>query len=132
MYLKQYMNREVVEGHDFAGEVIEQYRHPDEGPLVQCDRCSDGHHEMNFWAIFRQALALEEDSTLLVFVCLLMSTTLVPLASLDQIEKTPSGQDGLPSDIEEDLKAFGCKLIHEAGILLKQFAISDLVPPPSH
>ena len=54
----------------------------------------------------------------------LMSAALVPLASLSQIERTPSGEDGLPADLEDDLKAFGCKLIHQAGILLKQFEFS--------
>jgi hypothetical protein len=52
-----------------------------------------------------------------------MSAALVPLASLAQIEKTPSREDGLAADLEDDLKAFGCKLIHQAGILLKQFVL---------
>ncbi|KAF4615362.1 hypothetical protein D9613_003260 [Agrocybe pediades] len=46
--------------------------------------------------------------------------TLYPLASISQIEKTPSREDGIPEDLEEDLRAYGCKLIHEAGILLQQ------------
>ncbi|KAG9318262.1 cyclin-like protein [Chiua virens] len=45
---------------------------------------------------------------------------LVPLATLAQIERTPSCEDGIPPELEEDLRAFGCKLIHEAGVLLKQ------------
>ncbi|KDR81758.1 hypothetical protein GALMADRAFT_59351 [Galerina marginata CBS 339.88] len=45
---------------------------------------------------------------------------LYPLASLSQIEKTPSRDDGIPEELEEDLRAYGCKLIHQAGILLKQ------------
>ncbi|KAG1774313.1 cyclin-like protein [Suillus placidus] len=49
-----------------------------------------------------------------------MPADLVPLASTSQIERTPSREDGIPPDLEEDLRAFGCKLIHEAGILLKQ------------
>ncbi|KAJ7756882.1 cyclin-like protein [Mycena maculata] len=49
-----------------------------------------------------------------------MSTALYPLASLAQIESTPSRADGIPPDLEEDLRAYGCKLIHQAGILLKQ------------
>ncbi|KAF5372966.1 hypothetical protein D9758_001680 [Tetrapyrgos nigripes] len=49
-----------------------------------------------------------------------MSTTFYPLASLSQIESTPSREDGIPADLEEDLRAYGCKLIQEAGILLKQ------------
>ncbi|RPD66012.1 cyclin-like protein, partial [Lentinus tigrinus ALCF2SS1-6] len=49
-----------------------------------------------------------------------MSTSLYPLASLAQIEKTPSREDGIPEDLELDLRAYGCKLIHEAGVLLRQ------------
>ncbi|KAJ8581693.1 cyclin-like protein [Rhizopogon salebrosus TDB-379] len=49
-----------------------------------------------------------------------MPADLVPLASTSQIEHTPSKENGIPADLEEDLRAFGCKLIHEAGILLKQ------------
>jgi hypothetical protein len=45
---------------------------------------------------------------------------LYPLASLSQFHSTPSTQDGVPSDIEEDLRAYGCRLIHQAGILLNQ------------
>lgn len=51
-----------------------------------------------------------------------MSVSLYPLASLEQIEETPSRKDGIPSDLEDDLRAYGCKLIHQAGILLKQYA----------
>ena len=50
-----------------------------------------------------------------------MGSTLYPLASLEQIERTPSREDGIPEDLEEDLRAYGCKLIHQAGILLKQY-----------
>lgn len=50
-----------------------------------------------------------------------MPADLVPLDSTSQIERTPSREDGIPADLEEDLRAFGCKLIHEAGILLKQY-----------
>ena len=50
-----------------------------------------------------------------------MSTSLYPLASLAQIEKTPSREDDIPEDLELDLRAYGCKLIHEAGILLRQW-----------
>ncbi|KIJ44223.1 hypothetical protein M422DRAFT_60068 [Sphaerobolus stellatus SS14] len=49
-----------------------------------------------------------------------MSTHLYPLASLSQIERTPSREDGIPPELEEDLRAYGCKLIQQAGILLKQ------------
>ncbi len=56
---------------------------------------------------------------------------LYPLASLSQIQSTPSAQDGVPHSIEEDLRAYGCKLIHQAGILLNQSVIfsSQLVTP---
>ncbi|TFK29773.1 cyclin-like protein [Coprinopsis marcescibilis] len=55
-----------------------------------------------------------------------MATVFYPLASLSQIEKSPSRQDGVPADLEEDLRTYGCKLIHQAGILLhqKQVAIA--------
>ncbi|KAI6043070.1 cyclin-like protein [Pisolithus marmoratus] len=49
-----------------------------------------------------------------------MTPTLVPLATHSQIANTPSREDGLPQEMEEDLRAFGCKLIHQAGILLNQ------------
>lgn len=50
-----------------------------------------------------------------------MSAALHPLASLSQIEHTPSRSDGIPYELEEDLRAYGCKLVHQAGILLKQY-----------
>ena len=55
-----------------------------------------------------------------------MSTQLYPLASLTQIEKTPSREDGIPAELEEDLRAYGCKLIQQAGILLKQYVAANL------
>jgi hypothetical protein len=54
-----------------------------------------------------------------------MGSTLYPLASLEQIERTPSREDGIPEDLEEDLRAYGCKLIHQAGILLKQYVFTS-------
>ena len=51
---------------------------------------------------------------------LAMAANLQPLASLANIERTPSREDGIPQELEEDLRAYGCKLIHQAGILLKQ------------
>lgn len=50
-----------------------------------------------------------------------MSVDLYPLASLEQIENTPSRLDGIPAELEEDLRICGCKLIAEAGVLLKQY-----------
>ncbi|TFK42744.1 cyclin-like protein [Crucibulum laeve] len=47
-------------------------------------------------------------------------SALYPLASLSQIENTPSKQHGMPEDLEEDLRAYGCKLIVQAGRLLHQ------------
>lgn len=49
-----------------------------------------------------------------------MTPTLVPLATFSQIANTPSREDGLPQELEQELRAFGCKLIHQAGILLNQ------------
>ena len=54
-----------------------------------------------------------------------MGSILYPLASLEQIERTPSREDGIPEDLEEDLRAYGCKLIHQAGILLKQYVFTS-------
>ncbi|KAF8312742.1 cyclin-like protein [Cantharellus anzutake] len=45
---------------------------------------------------------------------------LQPLASPEQAKETPSMTDGLPRELEEDLRAYGCKLIQQAGLLLKQ------------
>ncbi|KAJ7582605.1 cyclin-like protein [Mycena floridula] len=49
-----------------------------------------------------------------------MSRTHYPLASLTQVEKTPSNLDGIPHELEQDLRIYGCKLIQQAGSLLKQ------------
>jgi hypothetical protein len=57
-----------------------------------------------------------------------MSVELYPLATLEQIENTPSKQDGIPGELEEDLRAYGCKLIHQAGVLLKQYVHLRLSP----
>jgi len=57
---------------------------------------------------------------------------LYPLASLSQIQSTPSAQDDVPHDIEEDLRAFGCKLVHQAGILLNQCVSSLTSLTPTH
>ncbi|KAG8686902.1 hypothetical protein FRC09_013854 [Ceratobasidium sp. 395] len=49
-----------------------------------------------------------------------MSTIPYPLASLSQISQTPSRTDGIPEDVEEGMRAYGCKMIQQAGLLLKQ------------
>ena len=49
-----------------------------------------------------------------------MEPDVAPLASLSQIQQTPSRTDGVPPELEEDLRAYGAKLIQQAGILLKQ------------
>ncbi|KAF8590458.1 cyclin-like protein [Ramaria rubella] len=49
-----------------------------------------------------------------------MSSHLYPLATLAQIAKTPSKEDGIPQEVEDELRTYGCKLIQQAGILLKQ------------
>ena len=41
-----------------------------------------------------------------------------PLATLAQVLSTPSSQDGLPAEVESDLRVAGCTLIQEAGIML--------------
>lgn len=47
--------------------------------------------------------------------------SLVPLASLSQIQATPSTADGISIDLEHDLRTYGCRLINQAGHLLNQF-----------
>lgn len=42
-----------------------------------------------------------------------------PLASIQQIYASRSRKDGVPADIEEDLRVVGCMLIQEVGILLE-------------
>lgn len=51
-----------------------------------------------------------------------MEITYTPLATIEQIRETPSQKDGIPADLEEDLRAYGAKLIQQAGLLLKQYA----------
>jgi hypothetical protein len=51
-----------------------------------------------------------------------MSSIITPLATLSQIEQTPSNEDGIPSTLEDDLRTLGCQLIQQAGVLLKQYA----------
>ncbi|KAI8143483.1 cyclin-like protein [Fennellomyces sp. T-0311] len=41
------------------------------------------------------------------------------IASVEQIEQTPSRKDGISEDLEETLRNFGCEFIQSAGILLK-------------
>ncbi|WVQ74827.1 hypothetical protein IAR50_004434 [Cryptococcus sp. DSM 104548] len=42
-----------------------------------------------------------------------------PLATLQQTVSTPSALDGVPSDVEGDLRVAGCMLIQEAGVMMK-------------
>ncbi len=49
-----------------------------------------------------------------------MEPDVTPLASLAQIQETPSARDGIPQDLEDDLRAYGAKMIQQAGVLLKQ------------
>lgn len=55
-----------------------------------------------------------------------MSLILTPLATPRQVRNTPSSQDGIPPDLEADLRAFGAQLIQEAGTLAQL-----CVPPPA-
>lgn len=108
-----------------------------------CEENVDAFLEEGDWAGGPQSQAwVEEWKTLFVhylFLFLTMSTGIVtvprklyPLASSSQIQSTPSAQDGVPHDIEEDLRAYGCKLIHQAGILLNQcvsfYSLTSLSP----
>ncbi|CAO1629132.1 unnamed protein product [Parajaminaea phylloscopi] len=46
------------------------------------------------------------------------ATLLNPLASPEQVRLTPSGADGLPRDLEDDLRCWGCILIQRLGTFL--------------
>ena len=37
-----------------------------------------------------------------------------PLATLAQIVSTPSAHDGVPAEVEDDLRVAGCMMIQEA------------------
>lgn len=47
-----------------------------------------------------------------------MPPTPHPLASARQIANPPSLSDGIPRALEEDLRAVGCMMIQEAGVML--------------
>jgi hypothetical protein len=47
-----------------------------------------------------------------------MPQLLNTLASPEQIESTPSRRDGIPEELEDELRVYGCQLIQQAGILL--------------
>ncbi|OZJ04998.1 hypothetical protein BZG36_02116 [Bifiguratus adelaidae] len=42
-----------------------------------------------------------------------------PRPTLEQLECSPSRRDGISSDLEEDMRGIGCRLIQDAGILCK-------------
>jgi hypothetical protein len=41
-----------------------------------------------------------------------------PLATLQQLIQTPSQKDGISRHVEDDLRALGCMLVQEAGVML--------------
>jgi hypothetical protein len=47
-----------------------------------------------------------------------MPPTPHPLATVEQIVSTPSGRDGVPAELEADLRTVGCMMIQEAGVLM--------------
>lgn len=49
-----------------------------------------------------------------------------PLATLTQIISTPSAQDGISAEVEDDLRVAGCMMIQEAGIMLALHALYRL------
>lgn len=63
--------------------------------------------------------------TLEIYRIEMATNILYPLASLSQIKETPSMIDGVPPELEEDLRTYGCKLIQQAGLLLKQCEFSS-------
>ena len=62
---------------------------------------------------WRHALALSMDTPTV------MADLVNPLATPSQLACTPSMADGLPWEVEEELRIFGCQLIQSAGVLLK-------------
>ncbi|KDN40263.1 cyclin-like protein [Tilletiaria anomala UBC 951] len=48
-----------------------------------------------------------------------MAPLLNTLASLDQYLNTPSRADGIPADLEDELRMYGCQMIQQAGALIK-------------
>jgi len=46
------------------------------------------------------------------------------LCSDAQLQETPSGREGIPREMEMDLRTYGCRLIQKAGYLLKLFGFS--------
>lgn len=50
-----------------------------------------------------------------------------PLATLAQIVTSPSKRDGLPGDLENDLRVGGCMLIQEAGIMLELYVAGMVI-----
>lgn len=48
-----------------------------------------------------------------------MPPTPHPLATVEQILTTPSARDGVPAQLEGDLRTVGCMMIQEAGVLLE-------------
>ncbi|PWN34657.1 cyclin-like protein [Meira miltonrushii] len=47
-----------------------------------------------------------------------MPQLLNTLATKEQVTCTPSRQDGIPCDLEDEIRVYGCRLIQEAGMLL--------------
>lgn len=47
-----------------------------------------------------------------------MPQLLNTLATKEQVQCTPSRKDGIPSDLEDEIRVYGCQLIQQAGILL--------------
>jgi hypothetical protein len=73
---------------------------------------------------YRKNLSLGKRAAINLSSCLPQSThrempqLLNTLASPEQIALTPSRQDGIPEDLEDELRVYGCQLIQQAGILL--------------
>lgn len=50
-----------------------------------------------------------------------------PLVTLAQLVNTPSAQDGIPKEVEDDLRVVGCMMIQEAGIMLDLWVFAHAV-----
>lgn len=48
-----------------------------------------------------------------------MPPTPHPLATVEQVVSSPSAADGVPAEVERDLRTVGCMMIQEAGVLME-------------
>jgi hypothetical protein len=50
-----------------------------------------------------------------------------PLASTSQLIASPSNDDGIPKEVESDLRVAGCMMIQEAGVMLGLYVLLPII-----